>query len=225
MSDYPERLGVFPLPCLVLFPHAHVPLHVFEQRYQALLRDALANDGRFVLAVLRSEDEVDRPDIHPWACAGRVVKHHALGDGRSDLVWRGERVVHLEEFGAESPYRVARLTVRPDDDAFARAPGAVERLAELRVLLESACPGALAALESRLVTPTKEDGGLELLHTLASTFPVTIDRKLEWLESADSLERWGLIREMLAALGQERTRKSRALSRYSDLAPEHPGRN
>jgi Lon protease-like protein len=225
VPDYPDRLGVFPLPRLVAFPHLHLPLHVFEPRYRALLADALGQDGRFVVATLRSENEPPGPAIHPWACAGRVVKHQTLGDGRSDLVWRGERVVRLAEIGPETPYRVAQLAVRAEDDAFAREPGAAGRLDDLRVLLERACPGALVALESRLVTPVREDGGLELLHTLASTFPVPTERKLAWLESADTLERWLAVRATLESLAAERTRKDRALSRYADLAPEHPRHN
>jgi Lon protease-like protein len=222
-TDYPDHLGVFPLPRLVPFPHAHAPLHVFEPRYRELLRDALAKDGRFVLATLRSEDDAEQ-ECHPCACAGRVMQHLALEDGRSELVWRGERVVTLVDVGAAAPYRTARLLVRPDDDAFAGQTGGAARLAELRLLLEQACPGALAALESRLVTPAEKDGGLELLHTLASTFPAAVDRKLEWLACRDSLERWLSIRAMLAALAMERTRKSRAITRYADLAPKHPQR-
>ena len=35
---------MFPLST-VLFPHARLPLHVFEERYRALMADCLAGDG------------------------------------------------------------------------------------------------------------------------------------------------------------------------------------
>ena len=44
------RLKVFPLPSLVLFPGTAVPLHIFELRYRAMVRDALASDSVFALA-------------------------------------------------------------------------------------------------------------------------------------------------------------------------------
>jgi len=228
MEPYPERLGVFPLPPLVLFPHVHLPLHIFEPRYRTLLEHAMAADRRFVMAVLKpgyEENYYGNPDVYPLACAGRVVKHHTLPDGCSDVVLRGERVVQLEEFVSDSPFRVARLRVEPEDDAFGRPPDLDERLAELRTLLERACPGASRALESRLLTRPEQDGGLELLHTLASSFPVSVEQKLEWLAAGGTMERWRRIRDVLEKVGLERTRKARALVQYADLKPEDPKTN
>jgi Lon protease-like protein len=228
MEPYPERLGVFPLPHVVLFPHAHLPLHVFEPRYLSLLKDALAGDRRFVMAVLQPGYEADYygcPDVYPVACAGRIVKHQRLDDDCADLVIRGERVVHLEEFVQSEPYRVARIRAEPEDDEFARARGGTERLVELRALVDRACPGAANALESRLIARPEQDGGLELLHTLASSFPVPVPTKLQWLDCPGTLERWRRIRETLRVLAGERARKDRALERYADLQPEDPKHN
>lgn len=228
MEPYPERLGVFPLPNVVLFPHAHLPLHIFEARYLSLLKDALAGDRRFVMAVLKPGYEADYhgcPDVHPVACVGHVVKHQRLDDDCADVVVRGERVVRLEEFVQSEPYRVARIQPAPEDDEFVCAPGAAERLAELRSLLDRACPGATKALESRLINPVEQDGGLELLHTLASSFPVSVEQRFEWLSCAGTLERWRRIRETLERVAGERACKDRALVRYSDLQPEDPKHN
>src|SRR3546814_21134140 len=40
------RLSVFPLPGALLFPGAHLPLHIFEPRYTAMVSDAMARDRR-----------------------------------------------------------------------------------------------------------------------------------------------------------------------------------
>ena len=37
------RISIFPLPGVILFPGMQVPLHIFEPRYRALVKDALAN--------------------------------------------------------------------------------------------------------------------------------------------------------------------------------------
>ena len=45
MSDYAIlRLPVFPLAGALLFPRSQLPLHIFEPRYRAMTRDALAGD-------------------------------------------------------------------------------------------------------------------------------------------------------------------------------------
>ena len=40
MSDLPDIIPVFPLPNVVLFPGVQLPLHIFEPRYRAMVRDA-----------------------------------------------------------------------------------------------------------------------------------------------------------------------------------------
>jgi Lon protease-like protein len=228
MEPYPERLGVFPLPHVVLFPHAHLPLHIFEPRYLSLLKDALAADRRFIMAVLKPGYEATycgNPEVYPVACAGRIVKHQRLDDDCSDVVLCGERVVHLEEFVSDEPYRIARFRSCEEDAEFAGAPGAAERLAQMRELLDRACPGATKALESRLVARPEQDGGLELLHTLASSFPLSVEEKLSWLACEGSLARWDCIRATLERVARERTRKDRAIERYGDLKPDDPKHN
>ena len=228
MEPYPERLGVFPLPHVVLFPHSHLPLHVFEPRYLSLLKDALAGDRRFVMAVLKPGYEADYygcPDVHSIACAGRIVKHQRVDDDCVDLVMRGERVVHIEEFVQSEPYRVARIRSVPEDDEFSRAPGFAERLAELRELVNRACPGATQALEIPLLGALEKDGGLEFLHALAASFPVPAEQKLEWLRCEGTLERWRRIRETLERVAEERVSKARAIVRYADLKPDNPKHN
>jgi len=226
--ELPRRLGVFPLPQVVLFPHVHLPLHVFEPRYRALLDEALRGPRVFAMAVLKpgyEEDYYGCPEVHPWACAGRVVKHQRLADGCSDVVLRGERVVRIDEFVQDVPFRAAHVTPQPDEDDFVSKPGAEERRRELRALAEAACPGVMAALESRLVSSPEQDGGLELLHTLAASFPAPVETKLEWLACAGSLQRWDRIRATLSEVARERTRKTRAIARYSDLKPPDPTHN
>ena len=48
---------MFPLGS-VLFPHALLPLRIFEPRYQALLDSCLAGDGRFGVVLIERGFEV-----------------------------------------------------------------------------------------------------------------------------------------------------------------------
>jgi Lon protease-like protein len=228
LDDYPGCLGVFPLPHVVLFPHVHLPLHVFEPRYRALLEGAKDDSDRFVLAVLKPGWEPqynDCPPVHDWGCAGRIVDRVRLPDGCSDIIFKGERVVRIEEFVQEAPYRRARVTALPEQTGFGQTGCTAERVDEIRTLLERACPGAIERLESCLVHPPEEDGGLELMHTLAMNLPVDLDRKLSWLAAGGTLARWQAIRSTLGRLAAARELRGRVLRQYEDVRPDKPGRN
>ena len=112
-----QRLPLFPLPDVVLLPHALLGLHVFEERYRALVRDILT--GARLLAVglfaaeARQTDE--RPVVRPIAGVGEVVMAHELPDGRFNLVLRGRARVHIdEELASDRPYRLVAATELPD---------------------------------------------------------------------------------------------------------------
>src|SRR6476469_3803036 len=49
----PEQVPVMPLPGAVLFPHALLPLYIFEARYQEMLKHALARHRMFAIATLK----------------------------------------------------------------------------------------------------------------------------------------------------------------------------
>src|SRR5881392_1314590 len=86
------RLKVFPLPSLVLFPGTAVPLHVFEPRYRALVRDALSTDNVFALAQVPAESIAEiggDPPLHPIMSAGIISLHDELPDGRFNVVLTG----------------------------------------------------------------------------------------------------------------------------------------
>jgi Lon protease-like protein len=115
-----EAIPIFPLPQVVLFPEATLPLHVFEPRYRAMLRDCLARHGALVIAqILPGEDAWGRPRIASIAGGGVVVEHHPLPDGRSNIVVLGKARVLLEELDPEEglPYRRANATIVHERDA------------------------------------------------------------------------------------------------------------
>lgn len=110
-------IPIFPLPQVVLFPDAVLPLHVFEPRYRAMLRECLSTHGALVIAqAIGGEDEHGRPRIASIAGGGIVVESESLPDGRSNIVVLGQARLELEELApdASRPYRVARARVLVD---------------------------------------------------------------------------------------------------------------
>ena len=70
------RLPMFPLSA-VLFPHASMPLHVFEPRYRELMRDCLAGDARFGIVLIERGSEVGGGDER--SRARHPGRHHRGG--------------------------------------------------------------------------------------------------------------------------------------------------
>jgi len=107
-----EEVPVFPLPQIVLFPHAHLPLHIFEPRYRTMLEDCLASNRTIVIAQL---DRKGGDRINEYAGAGIITEHQKLPDGRSNIIVSGRARVRLEELVFEDPprypYKRARATL------------------------------------------------------------------------------------------------------------------
>jgi uncharacterized protein len=112
-----RRLPLFPLPNAVLFPHALLPLHIFEERYRTMVRDILAGPRCLAIGLLLPEanEHDERPSVQPIAGVGEVVMAHELPDGRFNLVVRGRARVRIdEELPSDRPYRLVTATELPD---------------------------------------------------------------------------------------------------------------
>jgi uncharacterized protein len=133
------RLPMFPLSA-VLFPHASMPLHVFEPRYRALMRDCLAADGRFGIVLIQRGSEVGGGDQRSAVGTRGVITEAAeLPDGRWVLEMEGEALIRVEEWLPDDPYPVAAVRDVPPaegaGDALPLVSVAGQRVRRARALL------------------------------------------------------------------------------------------
>src|SRR5215210_9304776 len=112
----PPEIPIFPLPNVVLFPSALLPLHIFEPRYRAMVTDALENERLIGMVMLRPGWEPnyeDAPAVYPVGCAGFITHADRLPDGRYNILLRGleKFKIESERFAREGAqrYRVARV--------------------------------------------------------------------------------------------------------------------
>jgi Lon protease-like protein len=111
----PTRLSIFPLPGVILFPGLHLPLHVFEPRYRALVGDALARDRR--IAMIQPQRAGDRAPLYDVGCVGKIEEVEALDDGRYNIVLAGEaRFRMVRELDVATPFRQVEATLLDDDE-------------------------------------------------------------------------------------------------------------
>jgi Lon protease-like protein len=114
--NFGKPLPIFPLDGVVLFPHALLPLHIFEPRYRQMVDQALDAAGQIAMATF-SGDRWKReyhanPPVRPAVCIGQIVQHEKLPDGRYNLLVQGVCRAQIErEFPVENGrlYRLCKL--------------------------------------------------------------------------------------------------------------------
>ena len=68
-----EKLSIFPLHGVILFPDLQLPLHIFEPRYRALVGSALAKDRRISTPFRQIEAELfDDPEFEALSAVERA---------------------------------------------------------------------------------------------------------------------------------------------------------
>jgi Lon protease-like protein len=110
----PTRLSIFPLPGAILFPGLHLPLHVFEPRYRALVGDALARDRR--IAMIQPQRAGEGAPLYDVGCVGKIEEVEALDDGRYNIVLAGEaRFRMVRELDVATPFRQVEAELLDED--------------------------------------------------------------------------------------------------------------
>jgi len=107
------RVPIFPLAGALLFPRGQLPLHIFEPRYRAMVRDALASERmigmiqpKLLVPENGASDRRDRPQLFAVGCLGRIVGSEELQDGRFNIVLEGlSRFRIAAEADVPTPYR------------------------------------------------------------------------------------------------------------------------
>lgn len=110
------RLSIFPLAGALLFPRMHLPLHIFEPRYCAMVSDAMARDRR--IGMIQPRGDGDPPPLFDLGCVGRIAEVEALGDGRYNIVLEGTSLFRVaRELDVSTPFRQveAELISIPDE--------------------------------------------------------------------------------------------------------------
>jgi len=107
-------LPLFPLPDVVHFPGTDLPLHIFEPRYRQMVSELLAlpePERRVGMILAGALEPGARVELLEPGCAGLLVAHEPLEDGRSNIVLRGEFRFRIEREIEGRPYR--RVTATP----------------------------------------------------------------------------------------------------------------
>ncbi|MEQ1604996.1 MAG: LON peptidase substrate-binding domain-containing protein [Pyrinomonadaceae bacterium] len=198
-----KTLPIFPLP-LVMLPNELLPLHIFEDRYQQMLRD-VEHEGKFFGVVLFEPQAAfeDRPSPGSVGCVAEIRESETLEDGRSNILTLGlVRFRLIDYVDAGEPYLVGDVEFFEDEK---------ENEAELApltdgvfVLFERMAKAAFKMSGSRGHLPEIQRTAPEALSFLiAAAFNFENDKKYGLLKTTSTIERMTELKKILdQAVGQ-----------------------
>jgi hypothetical protein len=192
---------VFPLPNLVLFPDAVLPLHVFELRYRTMVRDALSGERVIAMGLLKPGWEGDydgNPEYYPLGCLARFEEVEWLPNDCYSLVVKGLARVMLGRVVREYPYRAAKVELLPQEPCSEDDPLVLSEkyaLLELYRRLEPAATAGEPVGGSKAGADLSYEGLVSALCMLVECEPL---EKLQLLGLDSIIERGRRIREIAA---------------------------
>ncbi len=104
------KLPLFPLPGAILLPDMHLPLHIFEPRYRAMVGEGMVRGQRIGMIQPIAADQANGhpPALFSVGTIGRMIDIEAMEDGRYNIVLEGEqRFTLVHELAVSTPFRQA----------------------------------------------------------------------------------------------------------------------
>ena len=188
----PAILPIFPLTGVLLLPRGRLPLNIFEPRYLAMTRGALAGE-RLIGMVQPSDPTVQEsnPPVYPTGCAGRITSFSETDDGRFLITLTGTGRFRIRE---ELPLLEGYRRIVPDWTEFARDNEGEE---EARFDRERLMRGLRAYFQQHQITADWDAvtsvPGERLVTSIAMICPFDPREKQALLEAPDLDERARLL--------------------------------
>jgi Lon protease-like protein len=191
---------MFPLGT-VLFPHAVLPLHVFEPRYRVMMRRCIDGDREFGVVLIERGSEVGGGDTRfDIGTVARIVQAAELEDGRFAIAAVGLGRFRVVRWLDEDPYPRAEVDLLEEGSPLPGAAAARDRVfaafagvLELWHVLDDRVPTA--------VPPASSDATRDLFEVAATAplGPLDAQRVLE----ATAESRAVVLEQLLADLVEE----------------------
>jgi len=195
-TTLPTILPIFPLTGVLLLPRGRLPLNIFEPRYLAMTRDALAGD-RLIGMVQPSNpgSSGDNPPVYPMGCAGRITSFAETEDERFLITLTGTCRFRIRD---ELPLLEGYRRVVPEWSEFARDLGSEDEPAFDRERLMRGLKGYFQQHQiSADWGAINSVPGERLVTSVAMVCPFEPSEKQALLEASDLNERARLLTAMV----------------------------
>jgi hypothetical protein len=188
-DDKPLRIPVFPLAGALLFPRAQLPLHIFEPRYRAMVRDSIGADR--LIGMVQPRGSGEPPALFDVGCLGRIEAAEELEDGRFNIVLEGlGRFRIVREASVDTLYRQVDAERRGFDDLAEPEPLGLAQRAELEREARRYADALGYSVDWDAVTRLDDE---MLVNAIAQVAPFDVGSKQALLEAPDIAERCDLL--------------------------------
>lgn len=170
----PRLIPLFPLG-VVLYPHENLPLHIFEERYKAMIRECLAQDLPFGIVLY---DEGIMAEVGCLAMVQRVEQVYE--DGRLDIAVDGTDRFRVLEVVDGRAYLQGRIELIEEPEEVVPESLRQRLITQHMKLLE---------LAGRVVNPSRYEGARPLSYMIAQNAGLELRQKQEVLQLATEVER------------------------------------
>ena len=206
-----EQLPILPLNT-VLFPGVTMPLHVFEDRYRALVHHLLTISDKtmrlFGIVAIREGYEVGAhgvQSVHRVGCVAQMTSVEPYADGRFDIEVVGRKRMRLDGLDTSGTYLVGDVETvgeQPDTspESLAEAARAMETFLAYREQLSEMRGGDVLDRDM----PRDPE---YLSYSLAATCLLTLQERQALLEASTARDRLVMLRHSL----REEMRAMRAI--------------
>lgn len=108
------ELPLFPLN-VVLFPGMPLPLHIFEDRYKAMVADCIRENRPFGVVLMQSGTDESKTENEPVVvgCTAEIAQVQPLEHGRMLILTVGRERFRVVELNYEKPYLIGLVEPAP----------------------------------------------------------------------------------------------------------------
>lgn len=188
-------IPLFPLP-VVLYPGAMLPLHIFEERYKAMMQDCLEGDKIFGVTYTDGREGWP-PPLDRLGCAAFTLATVPLAEGRMNILTTGVSRYRVLNYIQEKAYLEGEVEFLQDDPTG-------DDLTDLTDSLESIFKRVVQATRT-INNSEAEDDDLPdspeaLSFSIAATLQLPDSQKLELLEMTNTRRRLERLKSLLQSV-------------------------
>jgi len=186
----PAVVPVFPLTGALLLPRGLLPLNIFEPRYLAMVRDAMAASGAAhrIIGMIQPRARQEPPPLFDVGCLGLITDHRETDDGRILITLTGLSRFRVQaELERTTPYRqVMADYLGFQDDRDEPSPLSATARAGLEEVLHSYLDAQGLSADWEAVRAADDES---LVTTLSCVCPFDPPEKQALLEAGDLPDR------------------------------------
>jgi len=196
--EIPAVVPAITLPDTVLFPHAILPLYIFEPRYRQMLEEVLESNR--LMAVVKQDENAQGGMVEPpheYATLGVIRAAHKNDDGTSNLVLQGIARIRILEIVEEEPYR--QIKIDPIQETSHASTEQLERLQEKTLSQLKAEEALLSQIPEEFMDflRTVEDP-VQWIDLLSYSICSHADVRQQLLEAIEPVDRFEILDHYLA---------------------------